>query len=80
MSDIDGVHLSDFNVGDLVEWSVWHGNDGIERGVVSSITERKVYVRTQRVRLRGRGAGKVYDCEFYWRIDELAVLRRKPRG
>lgn len=63
---------ADFEVGDFVEWDVFRGKD---RGVVSAITENRIYVRNRRRRTRGRGAGKVYDCEFWWARHEIGRLR-----
>lgn len=63
-------------IGDIVEWDIRTG--GVDRGVVSSITESRVYVRNQRVGTRGRNTGKVYDCEFWWAVDEVGELRIVP--
>lgn len=60
-------------VGDDVEWDVFRGMD---RGKVSAITEQRDYVRNQRIRTKGRGAGTSYDCEFWWDAHELDLLRR----
>jgi|SRR6185436_11364292 len=41
-------------IGDEVEWDMFRGTD---RGKVYAITGKRVFVRNQRIRTRGRGAG-----------------------
>lgn len=65
---IRGLERTHLAVGDTVEWDVSHGTD---RGIVSAITETRIYVRNQR-----RGTGKVYNCEFWWDAHEVHKLRR----
>jgi hypothetical protein len=64
---------TDIAVGDLVEWDVFRG---IDCGVISAITETRVYVRNQRRGSRGRAANKIYNCEFWWDAHEVHRLRR----
>jgi hypothetical protein len=64
--------IAGFTVGDRVEWDMFRG---VDQGIVSSITETRVYVRNQRLRTRGKGAGQLYDCEFWWDARELDRLR-----
>jgi len=65
--------MTDLVVGDEVEWDMFRGTD---RGRVSMITDKRVFVRNQRIRTRGKGAGTTYDCEFWWDAHEVDRLRK----
>lgn len=63
----------DLTIGDEVEWDTFRDTD---RGRVSAITEKRVYVRNQRRGTRGRAMNKIYNCEFWWDAHEVHLLRR----
>jgi len=70
------VEASGLREGDVVEWDLRSRSGSTDRGVVRAVTETRVYVRGQRTRTRGRGAGTPHDCEFWWDAHELAGLRK----
>lgn len=71
---LEAIKSSGLQEGDSVEWNMRSG--GIDCGVVSAVTESRVYVKNQRRRTKGRGAGELYDCEFWWDACELGELRK----
>lgn len=67
--------MSEFVVGDVVEWVT--GRDHTrEAGLVIESDSVGIRTRCLRRRIRGSGGGEWYECEFGWARDEFDRLRK----